>query len=304
MAKKRRRAQQQHLGQETQRRRRYGSGTSGGEKYKPGFPMSLFMNSTAFYVVGAVVMIGGVALAFLLQSNNPSHSQDADPDDIVPTPTAVESPEASPTPDNRTFEQALVVTDSLRETYTATVTTAKGEFTIELFAEEAPNTVNSFVFLARNGFYNGLTFHRVVENFVAQAGDPNGTPGDGRDGPGYVTADEPNEIHNEPGTIAMAKIPGQTVFGSQFFINLKANPGLDFDSGAQDRFYPFGEVTEGFDVVLALEQGDIIESIEIHTETRPDAPPPDPAATPVPEDEDDAGAGEGDGEEATATATP
>ena len=264
-----RRRDQQHRSQRAPRRRGYTSGGQG-QTYKPGFPLSLFTNSRIFYIIGAVVMIGGVGLAFLLQSQGSGHS----PGDADFTPAPEGTPVPSPTPDERIFAFAEGVTDPVAETYTATISTAKGEITIELFVAEAPNTVNSFVFLAQKGFYDGLIFHRVVENFVAQTGDPN----DGRDGPGYFTADEPNEIRNESGTISMAKVGGESVFGSQFFINLKDNPALDFDSASPDRFYPFARVTDGMDVVLALVESDVINSVTIERTRDPNAPTP--TATP------------------------
>jgi len=149
------------------------------------------------------------------------------------------------------------------KSYTATVKTSKGEFVIELFAAEAPNTVNNFAFLAQEGFFNGLTFHRVVKDFVIQAGDPTG---EGNGGPGYETQDEPNHISNTRGTISMAKSPGAHEFGSQFFINLKDNTGLDYDNGMPDRFYPFGKVIAGMDVV------DAIGAAPVGKDDRPDPP--------------------------------
>ena len=142
---------------------------------------------------------------------------------------------------------------------------------IALYAADAPNTVNSFVFLAQKGFFDNLRWHRVVANFVVQAGDPRSEVGrtpaaefiPGTDGPGYETADEPNDHLNLRGTIAMAKRAGEKVFGSQFFINLKDNPALDA-GGTGDAFYPFGEVTSGMDVVDKIQQDDVIQSIVIH----------------------------------------
>lgn len=149
------------------------------------------------------------------------------------------------------------------KSYAARVKTSKGEFVVELFAEEAPNTVNSFAFLAREGFFDGLTFHRVVKDFVIQGGDPTGQ---GSGGPGYETKDEPNEISNERGTLAMAKTPGADEFGSQFFINLGDNTGLDYNNDMPDKFYPFGRVIEGMDVV------DAIADSPVDSGDRPDPP--------------------------------
>ncbi len=283
------RRQQQHRGQRPRRQRRYRSAGQD-QTYKPGFPMNLFMGRTALYifvVVGVVAMGGGIILGVILNRNE--EQQSSIPDDPVAVETAVPTATAPPDPDAtpeivRNFEAADFIIDSGAETYTATITTAKGDIVIELFADIAPNTVNSFVFLAEQQYFDGITFHRVVENFVAQGGDPTGT---GTGGPGYFTGDEPNEVRNETGTIAMAKAAGQPSFGSQFFINLKDNPALDFDNTGGDRFYPFGRVTEGLDVVLSLAQGDVMESVTITRTPLPDAEPADEA---------DGESGEGDGE--------
>ena len=290
---RRRQRQQQHRGQQARRQRRYVSGGQG-QSYKPGFPMNLFTGRAAlatFAAVGVVLMVAGISLAAFL----PNRGGDADID-TVPTAVATEEPvagEPEATPEVvRNFEFAEYVIDELAETYTATITTAKGDIVIELFADIAPNTVNSFVFLAENQYFDGITFHRVEPNFVVQGGDPTGT---GFGGPGYQTADEPNEIPNETGTIAMAKGSGQPYFGSQFFINLKHNPGLDFDNTRGDRFYPFGRVIEGMDVVNSLARGDVMESVTITRTPRPDAPTPE--AEGEEEGGEEEGAGDGEAEE-------
>ena len=145
------------------------------------------------------------------------------------------------------FSQAERVVDPTKE-YTATIKTSKGDIVVDLFADTSPNTVNSFVFLAQQKFFDGITFHRVVPGFVIQGGDPTGN---GAGGPGYSTDDEPNELSNTRGTLSMAKAPGAGSFGSQFFINLASNTALDFDN-PRDKFYPFGEVASGMDVVDAI----------------------------------------------------
>lgn len=141
--------------------------------------------------------------------------------------------------------------------YTAHFKTNKGEFDIELFADRAPMTVNNFVFLARDGFYDGVSFHRVVPDFVIQGGDPTGT---GRGGPGYKWNDEPSALqlkHEGPGILSMANA-GPNTNGSQFFITHLATPHLD------GKHAVFGRVTgDGQQVVNAIRQGDVIESITI-----------------------------------------
>ena len=141
------------------------------------------------------------------------------------------------------------------KTYAATVKTNRGDIEMDLFAAEAPKTVNNFVFLARDGFYDGLTFHRVIRDFVAQGGCPLGT---GTGGPGYKFEDETrgNPHRHEAGSLSMANA-GPNTNGSQFFICHKPQPHLD------GKHTVFGKVRKGMDVVLRLEQGDLIDSILI-----------------------------------------
>ena len=128
--------------------------------------------------------------------------------------------------------------------YSATITTNKGEVTVDLFEADAPQTVNNFVFLANDDFYDGTVFHRVINEFMIQGGDPTGT---GRGGPGYRFADETqgNPNTHEPFTLSMAN-SGPNTNGSQFFITEVATPHLD------GKHTVFGRVTEGQDVVEAI----------------------------------------------------
>ncbi len=154
------------------------------------------------------------------------------------------------------------------KSYTATVKMAKGgEFVIELYTEQAPITVNSFVFLARQGFYDGVTFHRVLDGFMAQGGDPTGTGGGG---PGYQFVNEDSDLtFDKPGVVAMANA-GRDTNGSQFFITFTPQPRLN------GGYTIFGQVTSGMDVVNGLTrrdpderptfQGDVIETITITEE--------------------------------------
>jgi cyclophilin family peptidyl-prolyl cis-trans isomerase len=150
------------------------------------------------------------------------------------------------------------------KSYTARLKTAKGDIVVELFASEAPLTVENFVNLARSGFYDGTTFHRVIPGFMAQAGDPTGT---GRGGPGYQFRDEfsPSLRHSGPGNLSMANAgPGSN--GSLFLITFAATPHLD------NKHTVFGRVTEGMEVVRSIRErdpardsqpGDRIETVEI-----------------------------------------
>lgn len=249
MAKKRKR-ELQHLRQETSRRKTYQLGnTNPNDFYKPGFPMNIFGNVRIFAIIGVAAGVAMVGAAFLTNQGQ----NDDNPGDL-PTSTPISSATAdgSTTPDAtvapKTFAEAEQVVDPAKK-YTATLKTSKGDIVIELFADKAPNTVNSFVFLAQKGYFDGITFHRVVKDFVIQGGDPTGS---GSGGPGYTTKDEPNEIANTVGTVSMAKVSGASEFGSQFFINLKSNTALDYNNPSANKFYPFGEVTSGLDIVQAI----------------------------------------------------
>jgi peptidyl-prolyl cis-trans isomerase B (cyclophilin B) len=141
--------------------------------------------------------------------------------------------------------------------YSGTMRTSKGDIEFELFAADAPLTVNSFVFLARDGFYDGVTFHRVIPGFVAQGGDPTGS---GSGGPGYKFQDEVSSRRiphrHEAGVLSMANA-GPNTNGSQFFIVYEPQPHLD------GKHTVFGRVTDGMDVARQLKQGDKIESVEV-----------------------------------------
>ena len=140
-------------------------------------------------------------------------------------------------------------------TYRATIATDRGDIVLDLSAEHAPKTVNNFVVLARDGFYDGLTFHRVIPNFMIQGGDPQGT---GTGGPGYKFEDETsgNPLKHETGVISMANA-GPNTNGSQFFITHAPQSHLD------GRHTVFGKVTQGQDVVDAIRQGDTMTSVTI-----------------------------------------
>ena len=128
--------------------------------------------------------------------------------------------------------------------YKARMDTDKGVMVIELFSDKAPKTVNNFVFLAREGFYDGLIFHRVIDNFMVQGGDPTGT---GSGGPGYKFADEfhPSLKHTKRGILSMANA-GPGTNGSQFFITHVPTPWLD------NKHTIFGQVVEGEDVLMSI----------------------------------------------------
>src|SRR5918993_2714708 len=139
--------------------------------------------------------------------------------------------------------------------YAVSIETNRGTIELELYPEHAPQTVNNFVFLAGQGFYDGVKFHRVIADFMIQTGDPTGT---GRGGPGYKFADEckGNPLKHERGVISMANA-GPNTNGSQFFITHSPQSHLN------GKHTVFGKVTKGQDVVDAISQGDVMVSVKV-----------------------------------------
>ena len=166
--------------------------------------------------------------------------------------------------ESKSYSSAPEMTIAFDKDYFATFHTEKGPIRIKLRVDKAPNTVNNFVFLARDGYFDGTTFHRVIKDFMVQGGDPTAT---GMGGPGYKIRDEfhPDLRHDKPGILSMAN-SGPNTGGSQFFITHIATPWLD------GRHAIFGEVVEGMDVVNAIrerdpqsdrEPGDAVQRVEI-----------------------------------------
>ena len=151
-------------------------------------------------------------------------------------------PPDTPPAEPKSYDKPPAMAIDTGKQYTATIVTAKGDIIIGLFAADAPKTVNNFVFLARDGYYDGSTFHRVIPGFMAQGGDPTGT---GRGGPGYTFADEFSAQKHGVGTLSMAN-RGPDTNGSQFFITYAAQPGLD------NKHAVFGRVIGGMDVLNNL----------------------------------------------------
>jgi peptidyl-prolyl cis-trans isomerase B (cyclophilin B) len=141
------------------------------------------------------------------------------------------------------------------QTYLVKMETNRGTMELELYPQYAPITVNNFVFLAEQGFYDGVSFHRVIDNFVIQGGDPTGT---GRGGPGYRFEDElvGNPLKHETGVISMANA-GPNTNGSQFFITHAPQPHLD------GKHTVFGKVVEGQDVIYEIRTGDEMTSVTV-----------------------------------------
>jgi cyclophilin family peptidyl-prolyl cis-trans isomerase len=184
---------------------------------------------------------------------------------LEPVAAATTQPGEAPQATSKQYAAEPPMTIDVSKKYFATVKMAKGgEFVIQLYPDKAPRTVNSFVFLARDGYFNGVTFHRVLDGFMAQGGDPTGT---GAGGPGYEFINEDSDLKfDKAGVVAMANA-GRDTNGSQFFITFAP---ADFLNGG---YTIFGQVTEGMDVVNAITRrdpdqnptftGDAIESVTI-----------------------------------------
>ncbi len=214
-------------------------------------------------LIGIIVIVLAVA-AWLIFSTKPATP--------VSTPTSTAGSQVptagGPTPvlvGTKQYSSAPPMLIDVTKQYFATVLMAKGgEFVIQLYPDKAPITVNSFVFLANQGFFNGVTFHRVIPGFMAQGGDPTGT---GSGGPGYSFVNELNDLtFDKAGVVAMAN-SGQNTNGSQFFITFAPYAGSESD------YTIFGQVISGMDVVNGINPrdptqnpsftGDMIESITI-----------------------------------------
>ena len=156
---------------------------------------------------------------------------------------------ASPSPALTSTPVAIPIVD-VSEQYTATIQTEKGDLTLELFASDAPVTVSNFIYLARQGFYDDTTFHRVIPGYVAQGGDPTGA---GSGGPGYFIKDEITERTHVEGALSMVNFGYPDTAGSQFFITYKAQPQLD------GRYSVFGQLVSGMDVMEQLTPGDVLQ---------------------------------------------
>jgi cyclophilin family peptidyl-prolyl cis-trans isomerase len=201
---------------------------------------------------GGIVLLILAVLAFMYFSNREPAAQE---------PAAIDTPQTAALQ----YSAYPPMTIDVDKQYFALVKMANGgEFTIQLLPDKAPKTVNSFVFLAREGYFNGVTFHRVLDGFMAQGGDPTGT---GMGGPGYEFENEDSDLtFDKEGVVAMANA-GPDTNGSQFFITFGPTPQLN------GGYTIFGQVIEGMDVVNAITRrdpdtnpsfaGDAIESITI-----------------------------------------
>ena len=191
---------------------------------------------TAAALFAAVVVVGGgLALVALTRSPKKPAPASADAAEMATEEVSADAPA------KKRYDAPPPMTIDASKAYTAVLKTSLGEITAELYAKDAPLTVNNFVFLAGEGFYDGTIFHRIIDDFMMQGGDPLGT---GTGGPGYQFANETKStLKHAAFTLSMAN-SGPNTNGSQFFITEKAQPSLD------GSYNVFGRVTAGQDVVL------------------------------------------------------
>ncbi len=240
--------------------------------------------------LGIIVLIVALGLLGLLAACTtqpisqattvPANTTPAD----VSTPVPAASPEPGATPAGQQWSEPPAMTIDPSKVYFATFKTDKGDIKVELYAEDAPKTVNNFAFLAREGFYDNTTFHRVIADFMVQGGDPTGT---GTGGPGYQFEDEidPAKVFDGPGYLAMANA-GPNTNGSQFFITTVPTEWLN------GQHTIFGKVVEGMEVVQSLTPrdpaatpstpGDVLKTVEISEGTASLLPPPTATVPPTP----------------------
>jgi cyclophilin family peptidyl-prolyl cis-trans isomerase len=196
------------------------------------------LNGIQWAGIGVIAIIIVAAVWFFVTSRQSAQNSGARTSAAVPTVKTLQ------------WSSPPAMTIDTTKQYFATIQMAKGgEFVIQLYPDKAPITVNSFVFLAQQGFYNGVTFHRVLDGFMAQAGDPTGT---GSGGPGYEFVYEPNDMKfDKAGVVAMANTGAATATnGSQFFITFGPTPSLD------GGYTIFGQVISGMDVVNGITRRD------------------------------------------------
>jgi len=209
-----------------------------------------FYATTQFLLIVLAILLVVGPLVFIVISSRQSSAG-------TPTPPPSSAPATStPAASTKTYSAPPPMVIDPNKTYVATIETDKGTIRFQMLPKEAPKTVNNFIFLARDGFYDGLTFHRV-ESTVIQGGDP---LGNGTGGPGYKFEDElPKDRNYVAGTVAMAN-SGPNTNGSQFFIT--PVDWLDLPKN----YTIFGVVTEGMDVVKKIQKGDVMKKVTISEE--------------------------------------
>ena len=229
-----------------------GSADWSGPEKKHG-PFGLFSNVRLFYIVGIIIMAGSLAgggVGVCARTSGKSATPTPQPGSGTETPTPTPDANAPPPPTVQQVKQwpaAPPMSIDPTKSYSATIRTEKGDIKVDLFAADAPSTVNNFVFLAQQGFYNGLPFSYVQSDLYAVTGNPSDSE---NGGPGYDLPKETNSRTFTAGTLGM-------INGSQFFIL------LDPSSVATGNYEAFGQVTSGMDIVQSLVKGDKVLGIDI-----------------------------------------
>jgi cyclophilin family peptidyl-prolyl cis-trans isomerase len=249
--------------QKQKRRKVYRAGEMDVQAVKPRGAFRIFSNYKLFAIIGAVVLIGGLGFSALFSTRgNTGKNNGVRGDSVIkatPEANVTTTSGAQATIKQYTAPPALAIDPA--KTYTATIKTDLGDVKVQLLPKDAPEAVNNFVFLARDGFYNGVTFYRVIPGFVAQAGDPTGT---GSGGPGYDLPFEATTAPVEAGVLAMAKPSeaGAPNNGSQFFLALDRLPTQDGKATV------FGKVITGLDIAQKLSARDPLRDQDPQPGTR------------------------------------
>jgi peptidylprolyl isomerase len=210
-----------------------------------GLPAILSAAVVVLLLAGLVLMLVTNRSGNTSTTSAPTAASFAAEPTAVAAPAAATAPVAAPVGQKKTYDAPPPMTIDPKKSYTATFTTPRGDFMVKLRPDLAPQTVNSFVFLAKEGFFDGLTWHRVLPNFMAQGGDPTGT---GRGGPGYTVPDEFTDKvkFDKPGILAMANTGQPNSGGSQFFVTTAPADYLD------GKYTIFGEVEKGQEIVNGI----------------------------------------------------
>jgi len=199
------------------------------------------MKNNIFWIIITIIII--ISLGFLLTRRKTAINSDLTSDQLIDKQVISDSsnPQTESAMDKKQYDQQPTMQIDETKQYQVTLRTSKGDITIKLHADQTPITVNNFVFLAKEGFYDNTIFHRAIQGFMIQGGDPEGT---GRGGPGYKFADEPFTGEYNRGTVAMANA-GPNTNGSQFFI-------MHQDYALPANYVIFGEVVSGMETVDAI----------------------------------------------------
>ncbi len=219
--------------------------SSSNNRSRKSSPVTETSNNPILAAVSALAVIAVFIALGVVLMNRGATAVTAPVPTAAPFAEATAAPAGDVTSRNNKYSAAPPIAIDTNRKYTAIITTPRGDIVVNLRPDLAPIAVNNFVFLARDGFYDGTTWHRVIQGFMAQGGDPTGT---GAGGPGYSIQDEftPNAIFDRPGLLAMARTNTPNSAGSQFFITTAAATHLN------GQYTIFGEVSQGLEIVQTI----------------------------------------------------